>query len=235
MAQPPTVYTSDHQLLCCKSIDKLICGRRRAGASSKEDARPLVAHCSGHRRHHRLGHFRPDRHRRSGRALRGSLHPARPGPGPDRQFPAHGQHCGSADARAPGGRPFDCHLVSAGGGGLQFCRPVLRGAGVDDSDRGQRLHLLVRHAGRNFCLDHRLGPDPGICGEQRGGGCRLQRIRQSATGGVRSQFAQRVGQPGLGFGTLDRFLFQRSRLPDRFYSDAVAGAGRDASRPGPTT
>ena len=24
MAQPPTVYTSDHQLLCCKSIDKLI-------------------------------------------------------------------------------------------------------------------------------------------------------------------------------------------------------------------
>ena len=42
---------------------------------------------------------------------------------------------------------------------LRLRRPLLRRVRVDDSDRRQRLHLLLRDDGRARRLDHRLGPD----------------------------------------------------------------------------
>ena len=40
--------------------------------------------------------------------------------------------------------------------------PLLCGIRRHDSSRRQRLHLCLRHAGRDFCVDHRLGSDAGI-------------------------------------------------------------------------
>ena len=41
---------------------------------------------------------------------------------------------------------------------LRVRRPLLRRVRVDDPDRRQRLHLLLRDDGRAGRLDHRLGP-----------------------------------------------------------------------------
>ncbi len=52
---------------------------------------------------------------------------------------------------------------------LRFRGPLLRRIRGHDSARRQRLHLRVRHAGRAFRLDHRLGSDARIChGRQHG-------------------------------------------------------------------
>ena len=178
LAQPPSARTSEHQLLCCKSIDKLIAEADEPGHRLKKTLGPWSLTALGIGAIIGSGIFVLHGHGCGGGALRGSVDPARAGFGPDRQLPAHGQHGGSADARTSAGRTFHRDLVSAGRCGLQFCRPVLCRAGVDDPDRGQRLHLFLRDPGRDFCLDHRLGSDSGICGEQRGGRGRLQRIRQ---------------------------------------------------------
>ena len=45
---------------------------------------------------------------------------------------------------------------------LRLCRPLLRRACRAAAGRRQHLHLYLRHARRDFCLDHRLGPHPRI-------------------------------------------------------------------------
>src|SRR6266481_7884793 len=40
LAQPPTAYTSNHQLLCCKSIDKLIAEADEPGHRLKKSLGP---------------------------------------------------------------------------------------------------------------------------------------------------------------------------------------------------
>ena len=45
---------------------------------------------------------------------------------------------------------------------LRLRGPLLRRDGLDDPDRRQRLHLLLRDARRVHRLDHRLGPDPRV-------------------------------------------------------------------------
>ena len=52
---------------------------------------------------------------------------------------------------------------------LRLRGPVLRRDGVDDPDRRQRLHLLLRDARRVRGLDHRLGPDPRVRARGRDG------------------------------------------------------------------
>ena len=46
---------------------------------------------------------------------------------------------------------------------VHFRRPVLRGVRLHGARRGLGLHLCLRHAGRAFRLDHRLGLDSRIC------------------------------------------------------------------------
>ena len=198
MAQPPTARTSDNQLLCCKSIDKLIAEADEPGHRLKKTLGPWSLTALGIGAIIGSGIFVLTGHGRRGRALRGAVHSACAGAGPDLELPAHRKHGGRADARASAGRTFHCDLVSAGGRGLQLCRPVLCRTGVDDSDRGQRLHLFLRDPGRDFRLDHRLGSDPGICGQQRGRGGRLQRICQGATGSLRRQLARASGPVRCG-------------------------------------
>ena len=45
---------------------------------------------------------------------------------------------------------------------LRFRRPLLRRTRSPDAGRRQHLHLYLRHARRDFCLDYRLGPHPRI-------------------------------------------------------------------------
>ena len=177
---------------------------RGPGTPAQQIAGPLVADRAGHRRHHRFRNFHPHRHRGRRRILPGSVPPARAGARRNHQFRAHRQHRGSAHARPPARRTVDCDFVLAGSDRLQLRRIVLRRAGLDDPHRRQRLHLLLRHARRNFRLDHRLGPHPRIRGLERRGRGRLCRIYESATGGLRPQPAGQMGEPGLGRGSNGR-------------------------------
>ena len=66
-------------------------------------------------------------------------------------------------------------------GGLHLRRAVLRRDGFDRAGQRQRLYLCLCDARRTGRLDHRLGPDPRICGRRHHGRDRLVRIcRQSA-------------------------------------------------------
>ncbi len=170
---------------------------------AEQDARPVVADGARHRRHHRLGYLHPYRHSGCRRIFPSPIPSARAGARRHYEFSAHRQHGRSADARSSTGGPVDCDFVLAGRGCVQFCRIVLRRTGVDDSDCGQRIHLLVRDARRNFRLDHRLGPDPRIRRQQCCRGGRFCRLHKSTTGGLRSQLAGQVGQPCLGVGAVD--------------------------------
>ncbi len=67
------------------------------------------------------------------------------------------------------------------GHGLCFCRPVLRRVCLADSHRRLGLHLRLRDPGRNFRLDHRLGPHPGVRLRRGDRGLRLERLRSSAS------------------------------------------------------
>ena len=100
-----------------------------------------------HRRRHRRRHLLDPGHRRGRRAGR----QAGRGPGPGA-------------------------LVRAAGRRLRAGRPLLRGAHGDDPDRGQRLHLRLRHPRRGRRLDHRLGPDARVRDRERRGGDRLVRL-----------------------------------------------------------
>ena len=109
--------------------------------------------------------------------------------------------------------------------------------GVDDPDCRQRLHLFVRDARRDLRLDHRLGPDSRIRGQQRRRSGGFRRIYESATGGLRSQFARQMGESRVGRRAMDRRLLQSAGISDRLHSHAAAGArsegiGRDQQHHG---
>ncbi len=95
--------------------------------------------------------------------------PLAPGAGTDFADGAgHRLHHRGGDLRAHrrrGGqlrRPFDHRLLRRGRRGVCLRRAVLCRIRRHGPRRGQRLHLCLHHARRNFRLDHRLGPDPRI-------------------------------------------------------------------------
>ena len=146
--KPPTVRTSDNQLLCCKSIDKLIAEADEPGHRLQEDAGPVVAYGAGHRRDHRLGDICLDRDGCGRRALRGSFDPARASAGS-----ASATYCGTGSTagalmhgRPPAGPSIAISFLLVAVA-CSFAGLVLRRTGVDDSDRGQRLHLFLRNPG----------------------------------------------------------------------------------------
>ena len=68
---------------------------------------------------------------------------------------------------------------------LRFCRTLLRRVRLADPHRRLGLHLWLRHPGRDLRLDHRLGPDPGICLRRGHRGFRLERLCAQLPGGLR--------------------------------------------------
>src|SRR5580658_10474448 len=91
-------------------------------------------------------------------------------------------------------RTLDHAVLRPRGNRLRLCRSLLCRICVDDPNRRLRIHLWLRHAGRNCRLDHRLGSDFGIrfwrCnGRQRleqHAGCLPARLRhQSPTANLR--------------------------------------------------
>ena len=195
---PRTIRTSRQPAFLLQVDRQADRGVRGPGAPAQKNAGPVVADRARHRRHHRLGNFHPYRHGGRRRIFPGAIHPACAGARRDREFPAHRQHGRSAHARPSARRAIDCDFVFPGGDRLQFCRIVLRRTGLDDPDRRQRLHLLLRNARRNFCLDHRLGPDSRIRGQQRRGRGWLCRLYKGATRGIRHQLAGKMGESRLG-------------------------------------
>ena len=71
-----------------------------------------------------------------------------------------------------------------------FAGLVLRRVCLDDPDRGQRVHVFLRHAGRIGRLDHRLGPDSGICLRRGHGGRRLERPPAGVSARYRLELAR---------------------------------------------
>ncbi len=115
-----------------------------------------------------------------------------------RHLRAH-RHGGGAERRAGRGA-----LVRPGGHRLASS-PALCYAefAVDGPDRGQRLHLRLRHAGRVRRLDHRLGPDPRVRPRRHHRGDRLVGLRGLVPRGHRhrtfrphSRSAARAGNGG---------------------------------------
>ena len=78
---------------------------------------------------------------------------------------------------AAGRRSGDHAFVRAGGHRLPLRGAVLRGTGLDDSHRRQRLHVRLRDPGRDLRVDHRLGPDP-----------RIRRLEHVGGGGILGLF-----------------------------------------------
>ena len=82
----------------------------------------------------------------------------------------------------PGRGPRHFSVVPGDRIRVQLRRALLRGTGFDDSHRRQRLHLCVRHSGRDLRLDHRLGSDSRIRRFQYGGRGRLLGLFQRSAG-----------------------------------------------------
>ncbi len=78
--------------------------------------------------------------------------------------------------------------------------------------------------GEIFRLDHRLGSDSRIRSLERGRRGGFRRLHKSAAGRLRPQPARQMGESRLGRRGLDRLLLQSSRLPDRVPPHAAAGA-----------
>ena len=177
-ADVPT--TADSQLLCCKSIDKLISDSENPSDRLSKTLGPWSLTALGIGAIIGSGIFVL-----TGTAAAGEYF----------QAPSilHAQvldlivnflRTGSSAGALMHGRPpagpsiaISFFLVAIA---CSFAGLVLRRTGLDDPDRGQRLHLFVRDARRNLCLDHRLGPDSRIRGQQhrrRGGLRRLYRKR----------------------------------------------------------
>ena len=118
---------------------------------------------------------------------------------------------------------------------------VLRRDGVDRADLGQRLYLCLCHHGRAHRLDHRLGPDPGICARRHHGRDRLVRLCGELSQGHRHHAAGRSGRapfdydPALGRLAGDRRAHQRSRHGGDRRRDGAAGRSASANRRGSTT
>ena len=168
-SEPPSkgsVRTSDNQLFCCKSIDKLISEAEDPERKLKKTLGPWSLTALGIGAIIGSGIFVAYWHRSGRRIFPGTFHSARASARYHRELPAGWWNRAGSDARAPAGWSFDCHFIFSGGRSLQFCRTVLRGTGVDDSHRRQRLHLLLRDAGRNLRVDHRLGPHSRIRRQQ---------------------------------------------------------------------
>ena len=60
-----------------------------------------------------------------------------------------------------------------------------------------RLHLRLRHAGRNFRLDHRLGPGSGICLRRCHRGFRLERLLRQPAAGFRHSYTAAAGRDAI--------------------------------------
>ncbi len=108
------------------------------------------------------------------------------------------KHLGRADARTSAGGTGDCDFVHPGGDGLQLCGALLCRTGFDDPHRRQRVHIFLRDARRDFRVDHRLGPDPRICGQQCGGCGWIQRISEGTTCVVRAESFPITGRAPSG-------------------------------------
>ena len=120
-------------------------GRRSSRTPASQDARAVVADGAGGRSHHWRRHLCADGNGGGGRKPGGAL--AAEGAAaqcPDARRACH-WNSGTARRRT-GHRAF----FFPGGGGLRAGGAVLRGAGLDDSHRRQRLHLHLRDAWANW-------------------------------------------------------------------------------------
>ena len=99
-------------------------------------------------------------------------------------------HGGNAvGTHGPAGRGSgDFAFVPAGRDRLRIRGAVLRRAGLHDPGGGQRLHLRLRDHGRDFRLDHRLGPDP-----------RIRRLEHGRGGGILGVLERPAGKRHSAF------------------------------------
>ena len=202
-----TVRTSDNQLFCCKSIDKLIAESEAPGQRLQKTLGPWSLTALGIGAIIGSGIFVL-----TGTAAAGEYFQAPPSARASsryhRELSAHRRHFRRPYARTSAGRPLHRHLVFPGRHGLQLRRTVLCRTGLDDSHRRQRLHLLLRDARRNLRLDHRLGPHPRIRRQQRGRRHRLRAYTKAQLGLLRRTLARSMVDARLGNRALDRLLLQ---------------------------
>ena len=183
---------------------------------------------AGHRRHHRFGDFCSHRHCGGGRAFRGSVHPARAGSGSDFESAAHWKHGRRADARAScrRGHRLPSHFCwwrwHAAFAGLCYAElasmiPIAGSAYTYSyATLGEIFAWII---GWDLILEYVVSNVAVAVG--------FSGLHQSATGSLRHRLARPLGESGVGFGALDRGVFQRSRFSDRFHPDLAAGPRRE--------
>ena len=119
---------------------------RGAGQAAAQDAGSVEPDGVRHRRRDRLRHLHPHRHGGGGRDAAAQI----------RSCTRRCSICcctarnAVSHDRAAGRGPGDLAVVSADGDRLRFRGAVLRGTGLHDPDRRQRLHLRLRDAGRDL-------------------------------------------------------------------------------------
>ena len=185
------------QLFRTKSIDELIAASEDPQKSS-QNAGSLESHGPRHRRRDRQRYFHSHRYgrRRQTIAIKSMLTRT------VIDLMLNGISCGVAIGTSRR-RTGDHGLIRAGGHRVRFRGAVLRGTGVDDSHCRQRLHVCIRHPGRDCRVDNRVGPDSGIC-----------RLEMSVAVGF-SAYLQDLFDNLFGF-----------HLPPSARFSAVSGAGR---------
>ncbi len=130
-----------------------------------------------------------------------------------------------------GAGPGHFAVVPRDGVRVQFRGAVLRGTGVDDSHRGQRVHVRLCHPRRDLRLDHRLGSDPRIRGLEHGGGGGILRLFQRSAGRrLPLSSAEGHRQPGDCGRRAYRERVQRPGAGDPADPDLDSGARRARER-----
>ena len=192
--------------------------RRPARTTAEEIPRLAQPHRPRRGRHHRQRHFRAYRHGRRRRNRSIPFHPESPS-----------ARCADAwQARAgrfgpPWSRTGDRGFLFRRGGDLRLGGLVLRGAGLDDSHRRQRVYLHLRDAGRTRRLDHRLGSDSRIRRLEHGRRGGLLGLHQQPARFVRHSPARRAEFARLFTRYRLGAAFQHHGLSHRDVSHGAAG------------
>ena len=222
------------QIFAKKSIDKLISDSERPGHGLPKSLGPWSLTALGIGAIIGSGIFVLTGTAAAGEIFH-SVPAARPGAGRLSESVSARESFRCASPRPSAGRTGNRDFISSGGDCLQFCGSVLCRACLDDTDCGKRVYVFLRDFGRIDRMDHWLGPDFRICGEQRGCGSWLWRILESAATSFGLHIPDNWSSPVWTGGHWSGALLQRSGVPHCFYFDCSSGAGAFANRQGPTT
>jgi APA family basic amino acid/polyamine antiporter len=162
------VRTSNKQAFCCKSIDKLISESENPEHRLSKTLGPWSLTALGIGAIIGSGIFVLTGTAAAGEYFQAPFHPARAGARPDRELFARRQHGGSVLMHGrPAGRAFNRHLFFLVAMACSFAGLCYAELASMIPIAGSAYTYSYATLGEIFRLDHRLGPDSRIRGQQR--------------------------------------------------------------------